>query len=57
MKKLLKIVSYIGLALTVVPACLVATGNIELDTNKTLMIIGMVLWFAAAPFWMDKKAS
>lgn len=57
MKTLLKVVSYIGLALTVIPAFLVASGILTLDTHKTLMVIGMVLWFAASPFWMDKKAS
>ncbi len=57
MKILLKVISYIGLALTVVPAFLVASGILTLDTHKLLMVIGMMLWFAASPFWMDKKTS
>ncbi|MBN2088367.1 hypothetical protein JW964_02085 [candidate division KSB1 bacterium] len=57
MKMLLKVISYIGLALTVIPAFFVATGSLTLDTHKILMVIGMVLWFAASPFWMDKKTS
>ena len=55
MKILLKIISLIGLLLTIVPSFLVFTGKITLDNNKWLMIIGTLLWFASAPFWMNKK--
>lgn len=57
MRTLLKVISYIGLALTVIPSFLVVAGSLSLDTHKLLMAIGMILWFAASPFWMDKKAS
>lgn len=52
MKKLLAVISYIGLALTVIPSVLVLVGKIELKTNFWLMVVGMVAWFATAPFWM-----
>jgi hypothetical protein len=52
MKKILKIISYLGLALTVVPALLVFGGTIELKSHYLLMAIGMVMWFSTAPFWM-----
>ena len=52
MKKLLQMVSYLGLGFTVVPSFLVMGGQIPWDAHATLMLIGMVLWFASAPFWM-----
>ncbi len=55
MKSLLKIVSIIGLIATIVPSFLVFWGVITLDSNKVLMIIGTLLWFSTAPFWMNKK--
>ena len=55
MRSILKIISYIGLLLTVVPAFLVFAGVIELNFHKTLMVIGTLLWFFTAPFWMNKE--
>lgn len=54
MKNLLKILSFIGLALTVVPAFLVFAGIISLPEHKQLMFFGTLTWFATAPFWMNK---
>lgn len=54
MKTICKSISYIGLLMTVVPSILVFSGAMELDTHKTLMLIGMVLWFATAPFSLKK---
>jgi hypothetical protein len=55
MKPLLRILSYIGLLLTVVPSVLVFAGSISLDLHKQLMAAGMLLWFLTAPFWMNLK--
>jgi len=52
---LLKILSYGGLALTVVPSFLALTGAISMDTHKGLMIGGMFLWFLTAPWWINKS--
>lgn len=54
-KRILQIISIIGLLLTVVPSTLVYAGKIELKMHFTLMIVGMVLWFATAPFWMKNQ--
>lgn len=54
MKTISKGISYVGLLLTVVPSILVFAGAMELDIHKTLMWIGMVLWFVPAPFWLKK---
>ena len=56
MNALLKGISAVGLALTVVPAALVFLGGMEWETHATLMAIGTALWFATAPFWMREAA-
>jgi len=55
MRILLIIISIVGLILTIMPAFLVFADKMELQTNKSLMLIGTILWFATAPFWMSKR--
>lgn len=52
MRYLLKAGSFLGLALTVVPAFLVFSGRLTWDTHVVLMGVGTLLWFGTAPFWM-----
>ena len=52
MNRLLKLASLVGLSLTAVPAFFVFAGTITWATHATLMMVGTVLWFATAPFWM-----
>ena len=52
MDAFLKIISFLGLGLTVVPAFLVFAGSIDWRTHAVLMMIGALLWFLSAPFWM-----
>jgi hypothetical protein len=54
MTTLLKLISVAGLGLTVVPSFLVFAGAITWQTHATLMLVGTVLWFASASFWMGK---
>ena len=54
MKMMVKLLSLVGLALTMVPAFLVMNGSIRWETHALLMVIGMVLWFSTAPFWMKQ---
>ena len=56
MKKLLIVISFIGLALTIVPSVLVFKQVFAIETHFHLMIAGMILWFATAPFWMKTKS-
>lgn len=56
MKSILIIISYLGLALTIIPSILVLQGVISLENNFLLMAIGMVLWFATSPFWMKSTS-
>jgi len=55
MKTILKLISLIGLILTLFPSFFVFLGVIELGPNKNLMILGTILWFITAPFWMNKR--
>lgn len=52
MKTILIILSFLGLALTVIPAFFVFFGAIAWNTHANLMFAGMVLWFISAPFWI-----
>lgn len=56
MKNILTIISYLGLALTIVPSILVLQGILTLQNHFWLMAIGMILWFGTAPFWMESKS-
>ncbi|WP_020531656.1 hypothetical protein [Flexithrix dorotheae] len=55
MKTILKLISLIGLILTIVPALMVFNGAMEKEMHKTLMFVGTVLWFGTVPFWMGKS--
>ncbi|KEO75699.1 hypothetical protein [Anditalea andensis] len=50
----LKIFSFVGLGLTLVPSFLVFQGFIEPGLSKTLMLVGTIIWFATAPQWLNK---
>lgn len=52
MKNALKLISLLGLILTLFPSFFVFAGSISIETHYKLMIAGMVLWFSTAPFWM-----
>ena len=49
MNLVLKILARLGLVLTLFPSFLFLAGFMNLDTVKWIMIIGSVLWLAAAP--------
>ena len=57
MDTLLKIASFLGLGLTVVPAFLLFAGTISWETHATLMLAGTILWFGTSPFWMREEVS
>jgi len=56
MKPILTIVSFLGLGLTIVPSLLAFNGAITKQTHFQLMAVGLVMWFATAPFWMKGKS-
>jgi bacteriorhodopsin len=55
MKPVIKFLSYLALALTIVPAFLVLADVVNDATYKTLMLSGTIGWFVTAPFWIFEK--
>ncbi|EAZ80442.1 hypothetical protein [Algoriphagus machipongonensis] len=55
MKTILKIASYIALAMTIIPPIMYFKSAISLDSSHLYMTLGMLLWFGTAPFWINKK--
>ncbi len=56
LKLLLKIISFLGLFLTVIPSFFVFINKIDINTDKILMLIGTAVWFIISPFWINKEA-
>jgi hypothetical protein len=53
---ILRIISYLALAGTIIPSLMVFFGDMDLQINKTIMTISMIVWFVTAPFWINKKS-
>jgi hypothetical protein len=51
----LKIISYLALAGTILPSLLVFFGDMDIEGSKNVMAVSMVVWFVSAPFWINKK--
>lgn len=53
MNKFFKPVALIGLALTILPPLLLFVGVLSsLPLTKTLMLVGMIVWYVAATPWL-----
>ncbi len=57
MKRLAQILSFLALAATLLPAVLFFADKITLPETKFVLLVGTVLWFLTAPFWMEHKTS
>jgi hypothetical protein len=57
MKKLLVLISLVGLGLVIGPALLYLFDTLDKTTMKSLMLVGTILWFASVPFWMARDRS
>lgn len=55
MRIAIRIASFIGLALTAFPSILMFNGKINFQQYTNYMLIGTILWFATAPFWVGKE--
>jgi hypothetical protein len=53
---ILKIISYLALAGTIIPSLLVFFGDMDIQVSKNIMAASMVVWFVSAPFWINRKA-
>lgn len=56
LKNVLRGISLVALAGTIVPPVMYLVGAIELQPVKWWMFVAAVAWFAATPFWMDHAA-
>ena len=55
MKSILFPLGLVALGLVIVPPALFMTRSLtDLGTVKVLMLVGTLLWFGTAPFWMKK---
>jgi len=54
MRKLLMILSFCGLGLTIIPSFFVYIKIIGFTDHLILMLIGTVIWFGSAPAWMNR---
>lgn len=54
MKNLLKLLSLVGLVLSIVPPVMLFLGKMQMDSMKLWMGVGMVVWMVTAPFWINK---
>jgi hypothetical protein len=57
MKSILKATSYLGLAITVAGPLLMWAEAITVEHNKIMLIVGMLLWFIPAIFWIKHDPS
>ncbi|KPL22596.1 MAG: hypothetical protein AMJ75_07780 [Phycisphaerae bacterium SM1_79] len=53
-KLILQVISFLGLALTIIPAFLVFGQVLSKEMYLRLMVLGMVLWFSTAIFWIKR---
>lgn len=54
MRKLLPIISFVGLALVLGPVLAYLAGSLDKSTMSAIMLAGTVVWFASVPFWMGR---
>jgi hypothetical protein len=53
---LARLVSWLALAGSIVPALLFVKDRMTLDQAQLWMLVAAVAWFASAPLWMERKA-
>ncbi len=53
-KHILQVISFIGLALSLIPAFLMFSGTLSRELYFHLMDAGMLIWFGTAVFWIRK---
>ena len=57
MKTILKLLSALALLILPVVPLLQLTGIGSAELTKSGLLVGTVLWFTTAPFWMNNKTS
>jgi len=57
MKPFLVTLSLLALAASLVSSIICANKGLSAETNKLVLLVGTVVWFAVTPFWMRNKKS
>ena len=57
MRKLLPVISLIGLILVFGPVLAYLFGSLDKGTMSTIMLAGTVVWFVSVPLWMGRGRS
>ena len=55
MKQILQFISLVGLLMTILPPVFFFLGKISHPTQDLLMLIGAIVWFGSAVFWLGSK--
>ncbi len=55
MKRIIEIISWLSLVLIVTAPSLFYAGSITLETNKLLMLVATIAWFASSLCWMGRE--
>lgn len=53
-RRILQTISFLGLAVSIVPAFLVFGTVVSKQTHAHLMLLGMLMWFGTATFWIKR---
>jgi hypothetical protein len=53
-KHILQVISFAGLALSIIPAFLVYGRMLSMEIYMQLLNVGMLMWFGTAFFWIKK---
>ncbi len=57
MKLLAQIISFLALGVTATTPLLFFYDKLDLVETKGCLLVAAFVWFVAAPFWMEHKAS
>jgi len=55
MQRVLAVVSIVSLAAVILPAVAYLANWLEKDAMITVMLVGTIAWFVAAPLWMRRS--
>lgn len=53
-KRILQVISFVGLGLSIVPSLLVFSGHLSKEMYFHWMTAGMLMWFGTAVFWIRR---
>ena len=55
MKPFLMTVSFLALAASLVSSIICANKGLDAETNQSVLLVAMIVWFVVTPFWMRNR--